>query len=49
MAREEITKAIDAIETALWREEMADFINWKKYEQLKKELAELKKMLDKAN
>ena len=49
MSKAEIINEIDRIETALWREEMADFINWKTYEQLKKELAELKKMLDKAN
>lgn len=49
MSKAEIINEIDRIETALWREEMASFMNWNKYYQLKKELAELKKMLDKAN
>ena len=49
MSKAEIINKIDRIETALWHEEMASFMNWNRYNRLKKELAELKKMLDKAN
>ncbi len=48
MSKAEIINKIDRIETALWHEEMASFMNWNRYNQLKKELAELKEMLKNA-
>ena len=45
MTNKEIEERISKIETALWYEEMADYMNWKRYYELKDELAKLKKML----
>ena len=45
MKKNEIEKEIDRIETAIFMETMADFMNWGNYNMLKKQLAELKAML----
>ena len=45
MTREEILKEIDRVETAIFMETMADFMNWGNYYKLKHELAELKAQL----
>lgn len=45
MTREEILKEIDRIETAIFMEQMADFMNWTNYYKLKQELAKLKGQL----
>lgn len=45
MTKEELLKEIDRVETAIFMEQMADFMNWGNYYQLKKELATLKAQL----
>ena len=45
MSKEEILKEIDRVETAIFMETMADFMNWANYYKLKRELAELKAQL----
>ena len=45
MAREEILKELDRIETAMFMEQMADFMNWANYRKLQAREKELKAML----
>ena len=47
MAREEIMQELDRIETALFMEQMADFMNWGNYYKLMARKAELQAMLTK--
>lgn len=42
MTKEEIKIRIDKLETAIFMEQMADFMNWGSYYKMKNELAELK-------
>lgn len=46
MAKEEIMKELDRIEKAIFMEQMADFMNWNNYRQLKAREQELKNMLN---
>lgn len=45
MTKDEILKEIDRIETAIFMETMADFMDWPRYYKLNRELAELKAQL----
>ena len=45
---EEIKKEIDRVETALFMEEMADFMNWSNYYKLKNRLRDLQAQLENA-
>lgn len=45
MSKQEILKAIDEIETAMFYEEMKNFINWNWYNQQRKKLNELQAKL----
>lgn len=45
MAKEDILKRIAALEDAIWYQEMGDFIDWAKYNKMKEELKQLKKIL----
>ena len=45
MAREEIMKEFDRIETAIFMAQMADFMNWGNYRKLVARKAELQAML----
>lgn len=45
MTKEEIMEAIDRVERAIFTEEMADFMNWERYRELKKKLADLQAQL----
>ena len=45
MAKEDILKRIEKVKDTIWYLEMADFLDWKKYDQYKKELKELEKAL----
>lgn len=46
MAKKEIMKELDRIEKAIFMEQMADFMNWNNYRQLKAREQELKNMLN---
>ena len=45
MTKEEILKEIDRVETAIFMETMADFMNWENYDKLNRELERLKYLL----
>ena len=45
MRKEDIEKRIEEIETAIFYEEMADFMNWSRYHKLMAEKQKLMKML----
>lgn len=42
MTKEEIQNEIDRLERAIFYEEMADFLDWDKYYELKSKVAKLK-------
>lgn len=42
MKNNNLKKEIERLENAIWEEEMGDFINWNKYNKMKRELAEKK-------
>lgn len=46
MAREEIIKELDRVQTAMFMEQMADFMNWANYYKLRAREKELKAMLE---
>lgn len=45
MTKEELLKEINRVETAIFMEQMADFMDWGNYYRLKEELATLKAQL----
>lgn len=45
MAREEILKELERVESAIFMEQMADFMNWGNYYRLRAKQVELKKQL----
>ena len=45
MTKDELLKEIDRIETAIFMESMADFMDWTRYYDLKRQLAALKAQL----
>ena len=48
MTKKEIMEQIERLERAIWFEKMADFMNWTAYYDMKRELAELQRQLEKA-
>lgn len=46
MTKEEIRNEIDRLERAIFYEEMADFLDWGKYYELKNKVAKLKAQLE---
>jgi hypothetical protein len=46
MAREEIIKELDRVQTAMFMATMADFMNWPNYYKLQAEERKLKEMLE---
>lgn len=46
MAREEIIKELDRVQTAMFMASMADFMDWPNYHRLQAEERKLKEMLE---
>lgn len=46
MSEKEIKEAIERLETQLFYESMSDFVDWDRYEEMKKRIDELKEMLE---
>ncbi len=46
MAREEIIKELDRVQTAMFMASMADFMDWPNYHKLQAEERKLKEMLE---
>ena len=46
MTREEITKELDRVQTAMFMASMADFMNWPNHHRLQAEERKLKEMLE---
>lgn len=45
MAKEDILKRIEKLKETIWYLEMADFLDWERYNQYKTELKKLEKAL----